>query len=184
MASYKFSESFLNNSFIRFIIGLFIVMFILYVLSSDYYLLSWLIVPAILVGIIIFSISFSKVMQHVEFFEWDYTERKKKARFIQKYIFLNSFFSVMFSFGLAFLATSIFLMENVKPIEYFLFSAPCVVFLLNIFKTVSLWYPLFENDLTIEYKIQKKPQNWIDSGKEIKPEDEAREILERDFGIQ
>lgn len=184
MASYKFSESFFNNSFVRFTIGLFIVMFILFVLSSNYYLLSWFILPAILGGIIIFSISFNKVMQHVEFFEWDYTERKKKARFIQKYILLNSFFSIMFSFALAFLATSIFFMKNVKPIEYFLFSVPCVVFLLNIIKTVSLWYPLFEDDLTLEYKMQKKPQNWIDSGKEIKPEDEVREILERDFGIQ
>ncbi len=39
------------------------------------------------------------------------------------------------------------------------------------------------SDLTLGYKIQKKPDNWQDGGQEIKNEDEIKEIMHRDFGI-
>ena len=64
-----------------------------------------------------------------------------------------------------------------------LFTFPVLLLSFNLCNIVSLFYPLFENDLKIAYKIQKKPQNWQEKGKEIKDEDEVKEIMRRDFGI-
>ena len=43
--------------------------------------------------------------------------------------------------------------------------------------------PIFEGDLTLGHKIQKKPDNWQDSGREIRNEDRIEDIWHRDFGI-
>ena len=60
---------------------------------------------------------------------------------------------------------------------------PIVFFAFNLCNIISLYYPVFKSDLTLGYKIQKKPDNWQDRGREIKNEDEIKEIMHRDFEI-
>jgi hypothetical protein len=47
-----------------------------------------------------------------------------------------------------------------------------------------LFHSTFQDVLKQSYKIQKKPENWQDDGKEIRPEDEIEEIMKRDWGIR
>ena len=124
----------------------------------------------------------SRVYLNTEFFEWDYTERQKKRRFIITYVFICNILSNMFIFSIIIAYYAIISLE-VSIAGIILFTFPVLLLAFNLCNVISLFYPLFENDLKIAYKIQKKPQNWQEKGKEIKDEDEVKEIMRRDFGI-
>ena len=71
-------------------------------------------------------------------------------------------------------------------LHWFLRAVPFMLlffFLFNVLNIVSLFYPLFENDIKPAYKIQKKPENWKDDGPEINDDDEIMDIMRRDFGV-
>lgn len=144
-----------------------------------------LVILSVLVGCIWFCINLEIVLKHTTFYEWDYTERMKKARFTTFYCGLNSFFTIMFCISLC-----VLILNSIKYgfvdgwFSFFLFlSIPCFWFLFNLMNTISLWHSFFKEDLEMAYKIQKKPDNWIESGREIKPEDEISEIMRRDLGV-
>ena len=56
--------------------------------------------------------------------------------------------------------------------------------IINPLRLVELYYPIFKDELETAYKIQKKPDGWIDKGKEIDNKDEIMERMERDFGVR
>lgn len=123
-----------------------------------------------------------KVLSFTDFFDWDYTERQKKKRFTIKYILICETLSSMliFSACIAYYAIS---STKMSIYVYIFFIVPILLLIFNLCNIVSLFYPIFEDDLTLGYKIQKKPDNWQDDGKEIKNEDEIEEIMHRDFRI-
>lgn len=137
---------------------------------------------SIIVGGIIAALCTSSVLTHTEFYEWDYTERKKKHRFTITYMLLSVIFSCLFTFSLG----NIYLSFNIiclHPILLGLSIFISFVFLVNAINIISLHYMLFKNDLTATYKIQKKPQNWQESGQELSDQSEIDEIMQRDFGV-
>ena len=103
-------------------------------------------------------------------------------RFTIKCSFLCGLLSSLFVFSItmAYIAISSF---DLRLIGQALFIVPILYLAFNLMNIVSLYYPLFEEDLTMGYKLQKKPKNWQDNGEEIKNEDEIREIMNRDFGV-
>ena len=62
-------------------------------------------------------------------------------------------------------------------------SITLILYIINPIKYVELYYPFFKDEIEKAYKIQKKPDRWIDSGKEISSQDEIDEMFYRDFGI-
>lgn len=128
---------------------------------------------------IVCAIVIHKGLSNTHFFEWDYTERKKKTQFTIKYIFVCVFLCTLFSFSIA-IAYLLLPNLNMSIIGILLIISPIVFLGLNVCNIVSLYYPLFEEDLTIAYKIQKKPTSWQDSGREIMNED-VEDIIHRDW---
>ncbi|MBR4783315.1 MAG: hypothetical protein IK023_05440, partial [Bacteroidaceae bacterium] len=63
------------------------------------------------------------------------------------------------------------------------FCFPPVLFIFNICNIVSLFYPLFANDISMPYKIQKKPDNWQDAGQEMYQTSSFEQQLHDDFLI-
>lgn len=136
----------------------------------------------ILVGSILPVYATNRVVKGICFFEWDYTERKKKASFIVKYLLVCSIFSSLFM--LSGYMLYLFMLYDDMPIASKMLSIlPTIIFGFNILNIVSLFYPFFAQELTLGYKMQKKPANWQDKGREIRNEDEMEEIMHRDFGI-
>ena len=138
--------------------------------------------------LILFSVStiltiyaINKVIQNIDFFEWDYTERKKKWSFVTKYILVCSILSSLFVLSVYIL--HFFILDDIPIIGKLLGLLPPLLFGFDILNIVSLFHPFFEQELTLGYKIQKKPENWKDDGKEINKTDEVEEIMHRDFGI-
>lgn len=123
-----------------------------------------------------------RVLSYTDFFEWDYTERQKKRRFTIKYILICETISSMlvFSVFIAYYAISSIEMSILGNL---IFIVPILLLAFNLFNIISLFYPIFEDDLKVSYKIQKKPENWKEEGKEIRDEDEIAEIMHRDFNI-
>lgn len=126
----------------------------------------------------------SKVISETTFFEWDYTERRKKTRFSQEYSLLCVFFCSLFAISIIVAYRIISHADEITIPLVLIVSIPTILFAFNLCNIVSLYFPLFEDDLTVEYKIQKKPENWQEQGKEITEEDMLNEIIERDFGIR
>lgn len=181
--AYK-EDSFLNNNIIRkinyIILGI-ILLGAVMVNDSDITMpfIVCLIIP-IATSALSYEIS-RRVISKTQFYEWDYTERQKKFRFITGYFLLCTFFYALFAFSVV----NMYLMvKHGSSLFTIVISAlPMVFFLFNLCNIVSLYYPLFEDDLTVAYKIQKKPTNWKDNGKEITSEDEFEDIMRRDFGV-
>lgn len=123
-----------------------------------------------------------KVLSFTDFFEWDYTERQKKKRFTIKYIVICETLSSMLVFS-AFIAYYTISSTEMSMLGNIIFIVPILLLVFNLCNIISLFYPIFEDDLTLGYKIQKKPDNWQDEGKEIENEDKIEEIMHRDFGI-
>ncbi len=143
-----------------------------------------------LMGVIVGCIISNKIIKDTEFFEWDFTERKKKQRFtVMLYLIcitlsITSFITlgiatlemnhISMKFYLEFTPSFIIVIRIITPIYLFFNSLFCV----------SLFHSIFKAELLPAYKIQSKPQNWIDEGVEIKDEDEIKEIMNRDFNIR
>lgn len=123
----------------------------------------------------------NRMIKGIDFFEWDYTERKKKSRFVAKYLLICSIFSSLFM--LSGYILYLFMFDDMPVVSKILGILPTIIFGFNILNIVSLFHPFFAQELTLGYKIQKKPENWQDNGREIKNEDEIEEIMHRDFGI-
>lgn len=126
----------------------------------------------------------SKVISETTFFEWDYTERRKKTRFSQEYSSLCVLFCSLFAISIIVAYRIISNADEITIPLVLIVSIPTILFAFNLCNIVSLYFPLFEDDLTVAYKIQKKPENWQEQGKEITKEDMLNEIIERDFGIR
>ena len=134
----------------------------------------------------------SNRVKNTDFFLWDYTERKKRDRYLFYSFFVCGFLSLISVFII-----SANLMMGWYSIKYYadyfinwnpvfvivVNSVTSILFIINPIKYVELYYPIFENEIEKAYKIQKKPDRWIDSGKEISSQDEIDEMFYRDFGI-
>lgn len=177
-------DSKLNSSTARTINAICLGAFIILSLSNNGILEfnSWLLIFISLIASAICAYITSKVYLNTEFFEWDYTERQKKRRFIIEYIFICNILSTMFVFSIIIAYYGI-ISEKVPIGGIILLTLPILLLAFNLCNIISLFYPLFEKDLKIAYKIQKKPQNWQEKGREIKDEDEVKEIMRRDFDI-
>ena len=66
---------------------------------------------------------------------------------------------------------------------HIMFILPVLFFGFNLPNIPSLYFPVFENELTLGYEIQHKPNNWKEDGEEIKNSDEVKEIMRRDWGV-
>ncbi len=149
----------------------------------------WWILISVIIGSLLAIYLTEKNLKHTEFFEWDYTERKKKVRFILTVMFFATFFSVLSIISFAILKIE----ASINGIEGYLDTTPVIIiliriatpiiFMFNSVKCVDLFYYFFESDLNPAYKIQVKPKNWITDGEEIKDENEIKEIIKRDWGI-
>ncbi|MFZ4455110.1 MAG: hypothetical protein ACOYOT_02715 [Bacteroidales bacterium] len=147
--------------------------------QSDYYMLLLFLFFASILN----SFINSKITDNTDFYEWDYTERKKKGRFINSLIFVTGIFSNLFFIDLFLIYLNFESYNNQYLLFFFCRIIPLFLFLLNAMKPIELHHFIFEDDIKIRYKIQKKPENWQDSGKEIKENDEIKEIIRRDFNI-
>lgn len=177
-------DSKLNNSIVRSINAILLFLLISVGITNKelfkIHFFCFVLIPILSSVICTFSTYY--VYKNTEFYEWDYTERQKKRRFIITYVFICNILSNMFIFSII---NAYYAIISVKVLigGIILFTFPVLLLSFNLCNIVSLFYPLFENDLKIAYKIQKKPQNWQEKGKEIKDEDEVKEIMRRDFGI-
>lgn len=186
----EFNEnSFVNNSCIRGINYAFIIVYsymMLGLLMSGFNIETH---PTpvgleVVVAAAISSLLIGKVIRNTTFYEWDFTERKKRTRFIVKYVSLNFIFTFLFVHELAFAIYNfdyitsdvIFIMLEILLLLWFGFNA-C-----NI---ISLYYTLFKKELTPAYKIQKKPEHWQDddNGVELPQEEPSEERFRREFGL-
>lgn len=176
-------DSILNNSTARIINNVVIGIVVLVGISNEseikFNLLSLFLL--ILISSIISVYSTYKVVESIDFYEWDYTERRKKYRFCFTYLFICIILSSLFT--LSCYIWYLFVSYDISFVGKVLGVLPSIIFGFNILNIVSLFYPLFEDDLTLAYKIQKKPDNWQDKGKDIKNECEIEEIVCRDFRI-
>jgi hypothetical protein len=137
---------------------------------------------SLFVVMFLMSFAISRILDKTEFFEWDYTERKKKNRFIGTYASLCGITCMLLSFDVV--ATALATVYYFESWIMFLISCLSVVFFVFAYLNIpSLFYPLLEKDLALSYKIQKKPEGWIDDGKEIPNEEPIEEIMRRDFGV-
>ena len=177
-------HSILNNSFTRTInclaIGLIII--IGFSNSAKISLSYGMLITICISTALVSSMVIHKVIKATEFYEWDYTERQKKFRFTITYTMVCVCISSLLSTSITIAYTAI-KEANMSIGEIIVFLIPVVFFVFNLCNIISLYYPLFSDDLTLGYKIQKKPDNWQDNGREIKNEDEIDEIIHRDFGI-
>jgi len=183
--------SILNKRFIRTLnyILLCICILFMYPLIDNPDLIVSSLPGFIFIGIFALSIINSIIvylkLNSIEFFEWDYTERKKKGRVSGALILITTIFS-------SFLILSSILFINKTYIYiYGKFNLLCTVvnfitpllMLVNLIKSFELHYFLFEDNLKTAYKIQKKPEGWISDGVEVNPNNEIKEIMFRDFGV-
>jgi len=188
-------DSFLNNHTVKVVnyILLILCVLVLYSLIDKVKNDVWILDPSMVLNFIVIAVPIVSVIipivvylkfNSVEFYEWDFTERKKKGRVNVCLIFITTLFSLI-------LAGSLFLIINFPLIYVYghfnLFSTILnwiipIHLLFNLIKSYELHYFLFGNDLKQSYKIQKKPGGWMEDGKEVNPEDEIKEIMRRDFG--
>lgn len=177
-------KSFLNNSLVRILnyIALGIVLIGGISNATSFSLSVGMVILISFSVSILSSIIIYKVISDTEFYEWDYRKRKKKFRFTITSMLICVFICSLFAFSIvvAFLAIS---KNNMSLLGDAIYIFPIAFFAFNLCNIISLYYPAFDNDLTLDYKIQKKPDNWQDRGREIKNEDKIKEIMHRDFGI-
>lgn len=117
-----------------------------------------------------------------DFYEWDYTERQKKKRFVFTYFFVCGILSAMFVYSVIIEYFIITKTDGMIVVKW-LGAIPIVLFVFNLCNIPSLFRPLFMDDLTVCGKIQDKPKNWKDDGPEMNEYEAAKDILHRDFNI-
>ena len=181
--AYK-ENSILNNGFVR---GLnYVVWVLIFILAvtgeGSFSMPIWSPFAIALFSGIGTTYCLERVLKKTTFFEWDYTERKKKERFITCYVLICAALCSFISID----AILIYKALTSHELHWFLRAVPFMLlffFLFNVLNIVSLFYPLFENDIKPAYKIQKKPENWKEDGPEINDDDEIMDIMRRDFGV-
>lgn len=176
-------KSKLNNGTVRTINAILFVLVLAFGISNAHILRLpfWMIVAIPFLSSFVSYFAISTVVNNTTFCEWDYTERKKRNRFILGYAFMANIFSSMLIFSIA--VAYVVIKKDCNLSCVIVFSVPVVFFVFNLLNIVSLYYPFFEKELTIGYKMQKKPENWKESGREINNDDEVEEIIRRDFEI-
>lgn len=184
MQPFIFNEkSSLNSGAVRIINGLVLVFLLFFGIanSTELRLPFWMVVAIPILSSFVSYFAVSTVVNKTTFCEWDYTERKKRNRFILGYAFMANIFCSMLIFSIA--VAYVAIKEDCSIPCVVVYSFPVLFFVFNFLNIVSLYYPFFEKELTIGYKMQKKPENWVEAGKEINNEDEVEEIMRRDFGL-
>ena len=177
-------DSILNNGFAR---GVNLVVWVLILIAciageNVIRFPAWrFLVVAVIAGIAT-AICLEKVMEKTTFYEWDYTERKKKSRFSTCYVMICSSLWVCI-WVTAFLIYDTLAIGDLHWVIRLFPIAAILFFVFNVLNLISLFQPVFEHDLKTAYKIQKKPENWIEDGSEINDDDEIRDIMRRDFGV-
>lgn len=184
MKLFSFNEkSVLNSSLLRRLNELLFVCIILLGLSNKtcFEISFWCVVVMPIAVSILSTYGFNVIIKNTHFYEWDYSERCKKKRFLVKYVTMLSFISAMFSASvlIAYLSLSF----EMKFAGHIMFILPVLFFGFNLPNIPSLYFPVFENELTLGYEIQHKPNNWKEDGEEIKNSDEVKEIMRRDWGV-
>jgi len=118
----------------------------------------------VVIAMYLFYVSSKRVQRRVDFMEWDKGERKKKESFLLRYNVITLFISLT----VAYLLTSGILsfresdkLMNTPTGMLLLWAFALVVSVVNLIYTVPLWYPIFEEDLTI-WGCTDKPQGWED----------------------
>lgn len=185
MKLFSYNEkSFLNKSTVR------IINYIIFGIiltggisnATSYSISLWqVILMSFTIAILSAAITY-KVISDTDFYEWDYTERKKKFRFTITYMLICVFICSLFAFSIV-VAYLIISEDNLSLLGDAIIVFPTAFFAFNLCNIISLYYPIFDGDLTLSHKIQKKPDNWQDSGREIRNEDRVEDIWHRDFGI-
>lgn len=165
MTLFSFKEK-LNNGFARGInIVVWVIVFITSLASGDIKIPFWWFFVASIVTGIATPFCLEKTVEETTFCEWDYTERKKKFRFITMYVMICSALWVFISVD-AFLIYKVFINE----FHWFIKLIPIILFfffVFNLLNICSLFYPLFEYSLKPAHKLQNKPKNWQEDGPEI-----------------
>lgn len=171
MKFFEYDEnSLLDIDFVRYLNYLVLILLVVISFSADIksevplYFSS--IRPFIVLILSVYSIK--KTLNKIEFFEWDYTERQKRNRYIYHYAILCIFFSGLMVENLSFVLASV--KEEWFKIEGLLvYLLPFWVFLINWLNIPTLHYWIFEKDIHQNTILQKKPK-WWDSGYEITEE--------------
>ena len=118
--------------------------------------LSYFNLAAIIIGsAIIVGFCINKVERNTKFYEWDYTERKKKSRFLRTYIEICSIISTCLMLSLCIAYNTMFDEDIPIGLKIIVFL-PIVLFSFNLVNIPTLFYSAFEEDLEQSYKIQKK----------------------------
>ena len=187
--TYK-EDSILNNSFVRRVNFVLMILctFLVFGMIEETRIPIWLIVILVLGGVFLCGICIDKALTNTTFYEWDYTERKKKHRFTISYVIMCMLLCSILCISIANAYSFLVCPKEGWKIEGIIFAsflsfAPVLLLITNILNIISLYYPVFEDDITMAYKIQKKPDNWQDDGMEIKNDDEVKELFYRDFGV-
>lgn len=184
---YYKEDSILDNGFVRWLnyamLGILAVGPFLNQEFKGVFLTYYNLIAIIVISPIITGFCVDAVEKNTTFYEWDYTERKKKKRFLGAYTGLCSTLSVCLILSIC-IAYNALLNEEIPIVLKILEMLPPFIFAFNLVNIPILFHSLFEDDLKQSYKIQKRPENWQDEGKEIRPEDEIDEIMRRDWGIQ
>lgn len=187
MKLFEYNEkSILDNGFARTVNGV-VMAFFLIIISSNSSGIStphWTFPTISLLSALSTAFFVGHVEKKTEFYEWDYTERQKKRRFLSKYATISVFLSILFfdSILMAYLLYREYGLEDSSIAIIALF--PPIILAFNLCNIGSLYHMFFKEEIELSYKIQKKPDNWQDNGKEIKNSDEVKEIIQRDFGIR
>lgn len=168
MVLFSFKEnSILNNGFARGVnLIVWVLVFIICITNEGVVKFpAWGVFAIAIVTGIATPICLEKVVEKTTFFEWDYTERKKKFRFITMYVMICSALWVFISVD-AFLIYGAFICDS----HWFIKLMPIILvvfFIFNLLNICSLFYPVFEYSLKPANKFQKKPKNWQEDGPEI-----------------
>lgn len=184
-------NSLLNNEVVRVVnyIILLLSIFMLHVFITNSSIGYKDISLNIIIGIISITIIIPTItnlkLNSVDFFEWDYTERKKRGRISNGLIVLSTIFSSTFVLSIILIVGDPLIFVYGKFNLFLTISHLIIPFsmLVNLIKSYELHHFIFEDDLKQAYKIQRKPEWWIEEGKEINPDDEIKEIMQRDFGV-
>ena len=104
MQPFIFNEkSSLNSGAVRIINGLVLVFLLFFGIanSTELRLPFWMVVAIPILSSFVSYFAVSTVVNKTTFCEWDYTERKKRNRFILGYAFIANALSVMLLFSVA-----------------------------------------------------------------------------------
>ena len=189
-------DSFINSSFVRVVNYFLLAITVLLLIKNidtvfdtdnksvyENYNITKFFIEIIVTSFISTSMA-KRAIKDTEFFEWDYTERKKKLYFCTTYSNINIIFTGLFVHTIAYIIYN-YKLWSISPIFLLLVIFFALYFLFNMFNIVSLYFFIFKDCLTQAYKIQKKPENWQndENGVLIPNEEPFEERIHREFGL-